>query len=49
MAYEILVNGADPATTEIANSDTTTKKYMADRADALKIEIPETYEAIVVE
>lgn len=49
MAYEILVNGADPATTEIAYSDTTTKKYMADRADALKIEIPETYEAIVVE
>lgn len=49
MAYEILVNNADPATMEIAFADATTKKYMADRAEALGITIPDGYEEIVVE
>lgn len=49
MAYEILVNNADPATMEIAFADATTKKYMADRAKALNITIPDGYEEIVVE
>ena len=49
MAYEILVNGADPAEMEIEYTNDLTKKYIADRAEALKLEIPEGYEAIVVE
>lgn len=48
MAYEILVNGANPADMEIqyTPADKLTKKYMADRAEALGIKIPEGYEAI---
>lgn len=49
MAYEILVNKADPATMEIAFADATTKKFVAERAEALGITIPEGYEAIVTE
>ncbi len=45
-AYEILVNGKDPATMEIAVADVTTKKYMKDRADALNITVPSDYVAI---
>lgn len=46
MAYEILANGADPATMEIQTAAATTKKYVASRATALEITIPEGYEAI---
>lgn len=48
MAYEILVNGANPADMEIeyTPAENLTKKYMADRAEALGITIPEGYEAI---
>lgn len=48
MAYEILVNGANPADMEVqyTPADKLTKKYMADRAEALGIKIPEGYEAI---
>lgn len=49
MAADILENGADPATMEIQYADDLTKKYMEDRAKALKITIPEGYEAIVEE
>ena len=49
MAYEILVNGADPSTMEIQYAGELTKKYMADRAEALGITIPEGYEALAVE
>lgn len=49
MAYDILVNGADPATMEIQYAQELTKKYMADRAAALNITIPDDYEAIEVE
>ena len=48
MAYEILVNGANPAEMEIAYADSTTKKYMADRAAATGVTIPDGYEAITV-
>lgn len=49
MAYEILVNGADPATMEIKFADATTKKFMPERAAALGITIPDTYVAIEAE
>jgi len=46
MAYEILVNGADPAEMEIEYAPTVTKKYNAEIVDELGIEIPDDYEAI---
>lgn len=46
MAYEILVNGADPAEMKIESASETTKLYVASRAKALGIEIPEGYEAM---
>lgn len=46
MAYEILVNNANPADMEIEYAKELTKQYMASRAAALGIEIPEGYEAI---
>lgn len=49
MAYEILVNGADPATTDIQNLELTTYKYVADRCEALGVQVPEDYVAIEAE
>ena len=49
MAYEILVNGADVATMDVEFAPQFTKLYMADRCDALGIEVPADYEAIAVE
>ena len=49
MAYEVLVNGADPATTDIQFSPNTTYKYMADRCAKLNVTVPSDYEAIEVE
>ena len=46
MAYEILVNGANPAEMDVRFAAATTKKYDAARAAALGITIPEGYEAI---
>jgi len=46
MAYEILVNGADPAEMPIEYADESEKQYMADRAATLNITIPEGYTAI---
>lgn len=46
MAYEILVNNADPATMEIKTAPEVTKKYNKANAEALGITIPEGYEAI---
>lgn len=46
MAYEILVDGKNPADMEIQYAEDLTNKYMADRAAALGITIPESYEAI---
>lgn len=49
MAYEVLVNGADPATMEIKCADDLTKKYVKERAEQLGITVPEGYEELVVE
>lgn len=46
MAYEILVNGADPATMEIAFAPNVTKKYNAQICADLGITPPEGYVAI---
>ena len=46
MAYDILVNGADISTMEVQFAAATTKKYNAERAEALGITIPDDYEAI---
>ena len=49
MAYEILVNGADPATMEVKTAPNVTKKYNAANCETLKLTIPEGYEAIATE
>ena len=49
MAYEILVNGKNPGEMEIKYSPKFTKEYMADRAKALGITIPDGYEEIKAE
>lgn len=49
MAYQILVEGADPAEMEIEYAKNLTKKYMTDRCKTLGITIPEGYEAISAE
>ncbi|MGN1194182.1 MAG: ABC transporter substrate-binding protein [Acutalibacteraceae bacterium] len=49
MAYEILVNGKDPADMEIGYCTNPVKEYVKDRADALNITIPDDYKEIVVE
>lgn len=46
MAYDILVNGKNPADMEIQYATDLTKKYVAERAEKLGITIPEDYEAI---
>ena len=49
MAYEILVNGADPATMDIRFAPEVTKKYNEKLATELKVTIPDGYEAIATE
>lgn len=49
MAYEILVNGANPAEMEIEYAKDLTKEYMPDRAAELGITIPDGYKAIAAE
>ena len=49
MAYEILVNGADPATMEIEFAPNTTKMFNKANAEELGITIPEGYGEIVSE
>ena len=46
MAYEILVNGADPATMPIEYAPEFTKKYNPDMCESLGLTPPEGYEAI---
>lgn len=46
MAYEILVNGADPAAMPIEYADETTVKYNAEIAEALGMAMPEDMVAI---
>ena len=49
MAYDILVNGADVSTMEIKYAPNITYKYMAERAAALGVDIPENYVTIETE
>lgn len=49
MAYEILVNGKDPADMEIGFASELTKQYMADRCSKLGITVPGDYTAIAAE
>lgn len=46
MAYDILVNGADPSTMEVQFAPKFTKEYNADICNELGITIPDGYEAI---
>lgn len=46
MAADILENGTDPATMEIQFAEDLTNKYVAEKAEALGITVPDTYEAI---
>ena len=46
MAYDILANGADPATMEIKTAPEVTKKYNKANAEALGVTIPDDYTAI---
>ena len=46
MAYEILVNGADPAEMEIQYDNAPVYKYMADRCEKFNITVPSKYVAI---
>lgn len=46
MAYDILVNGSDPAEMEIGYADSLTKKYVPSRMAQFGITPPEGYEAI---
>ena len=46
MAYDILVNGKNPADMEIQYDDAPVYKYDAARCEKLNIEVPDNYEAI---
>ena len=46
MAYDILVNGADPSTMEIGYADSLTKEYVPSRMEQFGITPPEGYVAI---
>ncbi len=46
MAYDILVNGKDPSTMEVASPEALTKKYMKDRASKIGVTIPSDYKEI---
>ena len=46
MAFDILVNGKNPADMEIQFATDLTKKYVADRAEKAGITVPSDYEAI---
>ena len=46
MAYEILVNGADPSTMAVEFAPSVTKQYNPDLCDKLGITVPDDYEAL---
>ena len=46
MAYEVLVNGADVATMNVAFAPNVTKEYNAELCDLLGVTVPEDYTAI---
>ena len=49
MAYKILEEGEKPEKMPIEYSTDLTKKYVAKRAEALKLTVPENYEQIVID
>lgn len=49
MAYEILVNGADPATMNIQAPQTLTAQYVPEKAEEFSVQIPEDYVILTVE
>ena len=49
MAADILVNGTDPSTMDIAFASDLTKEYMEERCNTLGITVPDDYVAIKVE
>ena len=49
MAYEILVNGKDPATMEIETAKESEKQYVASRAQSIGVTIPDGYTAMAEE
>ena len=49
MAYEILVNGADPAEMTVRFAPSFTKEYNAEICETLNVTIPEDYTAIAAE
>ena len=49
MAYDILVNGKDPADMEVQFAKDLTKKYSAKRAEEMGITIPSDYEELAAE
>ena len=48
MAYDILVNGKDPAEMQIEYSANPTKKYIEANCQALGITVPDDYEELIV-
>ena len=46
MAYEVLVNGADPATMDVRFAPAVTKEYNAEMCELLGVAIPDDYAAI---
>lgn len=48
-AYEILVNGKDPAEMEIGYATELTKQYITERCEALSVTVPDDYEAVSIE
>ena len=46
MAYDILVNGKDPATMNIQQTDGLTYKYNSEQAKKFKANIPDGYEEV---
>ena len=46
MAYDILVNDADITKMEVKTAPKFTKEYIADRADDLKVTVPDDYEKL---
>ncbi|MDE6470704.1 MAG: ABC transporter substrate-binding protein [Eubacterium sp.] len=49
MAYEILVNGADPATMNIQAPQTLTAQYLPEKAEEFNVQIPEDYVILAAE
>ena len=49
MAYEVLVNGADPSTMEVKYATDLTKMYVKERAEKFDITVPDGYEELAID